>query len=433
MLPYFSVITKDCRKHVKIGNKVTKHYLIITHAFPPKGGGGVQRIVKFAKYIQTYGWKATVVCPTSNNYTWIDPARLEEVENINVIRIPMDEMKKGIWNKIKRKLQPIDPFLAWSKDVVRELLSTDLSTFELVFTSGPPHSVHHVGRKISSAKNLAWVADFRDHFTLGPEYKPATIFHKWYNHAFEGSIYEEANAIITNTELNKVDILNTFQVKGLKDKVHTIYNGYDEDDLRNHPITISWNKDKMHLLYLGGLRGDHIDGVFYTTIAHALSKVPWLKDKIRIHIIGDISRKGNLIETLGLTEVFVFESSVPYNQVGAYLEKADAGITWQRDRKAYRGTIAGKFFDYIGKELPIFSLGQEDGEIATILRTHKIGRSASPSNLDIASDTFIEFCEGLSNKKYHYTTVTIKTLELKFSRKNQAAELNRIFNQIIQD
>ena len=412
--------------------KEKRHFLIITHAFPPMGGGGVQRIVKFAKYLQIYNWDVTVVCPTTDTYVWVDEKRLEEISGIDIIRIPINSLGVDFFAKIRRKLRFIDPFYDWSKDIINKLEQFDVLKFDLVFSSGPPHSVHYVGRALKRKFALKWVADFRDHFTLGPEYQPLSFIHKRFNRLFEQSIYRESDAIVTNTSTNRYDILKKFDLSiKNKNKIFTIYNGYDEDDLNGASTThIGWDKNKINLIYLGGLRGDHIDGIFYQTVRNALNIKPELRHLIRIHIIGDISRKGSLISDLEIDDVFSFQSFVAFNEVGVYLDHADAGLTWQRDRPEYKGTVAGKIFDYIGKALPVFSLGQEDGEISNILRSNKIGLSVSPENLDEAGRSFITFCEKLENGDYLYSKKTIDLLDEKFNRKKQAEQLNEIFNQL---
>lgn len=403
--------------------------LIITHAYPPKGGGGVQRIVKFAKYLKDFGWHATVVSPKGKNIPWVDEKRLNEVKNISSIKVPISNTGADLISKIKRKLIPIDAFYHWTNDVLNTLQETETTPFQLIFTSGPPHSVHLIGAKISKQFNLKWVADFRDHFTLSPEYKPSSFIHNYINKKFERKIYQYADGIITNTLTNKGDVFENFRNIN-KDKIHTIYNGYDHADLATSGKKINWSKDKVNYIYLGGLRGDHIDGVFYKTLSNAIKQKPEIANELKIHILGDYSRKGDLIEKLNLSNIINLINYVPFDEVGDYLEAADAGITWQRDRIAYKGTVAGKVYDYIGKQLPIFSIGQDEGEIFNILNDHNIGISASPKELDKSGTQFLAFHKNIKANIYNYSEETQRTLDIKFNRYSQSKQLAEIFNTI---
>lgn len=405
-----------------------KRVLVITHAYPPSGGGGVQRIVKFARYLTELGWDVTVLCTTSDQTSWKDDTRIGEVAHIPVIRVPVPKAK-GFFQKSIRKLYPLDAFWRWANQAVATALHSGNTSFDIVFSSGPPHSVHWAAHQLSRKWKARWVADFRDHFTLGPEYRPFTVFQGWWNVWFEKRIYQLADAVVVNTDTNRSDVLKTFSM-AVPDKIHTIYNGFDVEDLVSSGEKVVFGEDKIHYLYLGGLRGDGIDGVFYKVIARVIEKYPHVNSEIRLNIIGDVSRMGSTIEDLKIRHLFQISSFVAYNKVGDYLDQCDAGLTWQRDNTRYKGTIAGKVFDYIGKSLPLFSLGQDGGEICNIINKYHIGVSVPPSDIEKAADAFYAFHNGLKNGIFNYQDETVHLLHEKFSRKNQAAALSSVFNNL---
>lgn len=406
-----------------------KKFLIIAHAFPPFGGGGVQRIVKFATYLKENGWEATVVCPDIRKDSWLDFERLKEVENIDTIRVGYKNLRNdATWKKVIRKFYPIDAFFGWAIQVMKVLKKKDFSDYDVVFTSSPPHSIHLVGWFLSRRFNLKWVTDFRDHFTLNPEYKASGV-KKIIDKKFEKIIFKKASAIILNTDTNKEDV--TLKFKGVaQDKIHVIYNGFDYADLRETGIPLDWSKDHFkHYLYLGGLRGDRIDGAFYETLAEAINRQPSLRNELRIHIIGNHSRKGDQIYSLGIADLFELSDPVAFNRVADYLKIADGCLTWQRSEPRYRGTISGKFFDYLGMQRPVFSLGQDDGEIARILKKYHIGISADPGDKKKASLKFIEFHEGVKKNSFNYSDIDSELLN-KFNRVEQSNQLVEIFKSI---
>lgn len=405
-----------------------KKFLIITHAFPPFGGGGVQRMVKFSTLLKSYQWQATVVCPCEKNDSWLDYSQMELVKEIEQIRFGYRNLKNdSLIKRIIRRFYPIDVYFKWARQIIKLLLKKDLSEYKIILTSGPPHSVHLVGLVLSKKKNIKWVADFRDHFTLGPEYKAGKL-KRLIDNCFERKILIKANAIIVNTATNKSEILERFRNADAK-KIYAIYNGFDYNDLVKGKVTVNWNTNKKNYLYLGGLRGDRIDGVFYKILSKAFSLTPELRNAIRIHVIGDHSRKGNVINELLLTDIFEFHDPVAFNEVADYLIKADACVTWQRREAKYKGTIAGKVFDYIAMQKPIFSVGQDDGEIANMIMPNNIGISADPDNIEDAAEKFQKFHDKVMRSEFSYSSLNSSFFE-KYNRVNQAKELSIIFNSI---
>jgi len=406
-----------------------KKFLLLTHAFPPFGGGGVQRMAKFAVYLEKENWKATVVAPGESGDSWIDAARLKEVAEVEVIRIGKRNLKQDpIWTKIVRRFFPIDPYFQWAIAAWNLIRKYPKGKWQLIFSSSPPHSTHLAGMWIAKEMGIPWVADFRDHFTQGPEYK-AGFFKQKSDHFFEGKFLKMASAIVVNTETNRKEILSKFPSVN-PNKLHVIYNGFDLADLhQNHQKPEGFEKGLTHFLYLGGLRGDHIDGTFYHTLAKAIQFRPGIENRIRIHIVGDISRKGALPEKLGLNTCIRFSEPVAYNEVADFIAASDACLTWQRPNPRYKGTIAGKVFDYIGMRKSIFSLGQPDGEIASILTQYGIGISADPSDTGSAALAFLEFHDALLRGEFDYPKDSADFLSI-FDRRRQASQLASLFSKL---
>lgn len=403
---------------------------MITRSYPPFSGGGVQRMVKFAKYLQEFNWEALVICPNPGAGSWIDNTRLEEIKRIEEIRIGQKKVDRTLYEKISQKLFPIDPNFGWASKVLSYLKQLDLAQFDVVFTSGPPHSIHYVGFKLSKLKNdIKWVADFRDPYTLGPEYKAISFLHQRYDRWFERKIYETADHILTNTEINRIESIKGFSDR-FSSKITTIYNGYDKDDLIVNERDLKWVREKFHYTYLGGLRGDKVDGFFYKTIKKAIEINPKIESEIVIHLVGDISRKGSMMKDLSVDHLFDEIGEISYNDVGIYLKSSHGCLTWQRDRARYAGTIAGKVFDYIGMEKPIFSLGQDNGEIFNLLTSYNIGVSESPENITKCAEAFIKFHEGIKRNLFSYQRFFQKFGD-SFSRPKQAKQLASIFNKLV--
>ena len=410
-----------------------QNFLMLAHAYPPFGGGGVQRISKFAVYLKEEGWDATVLAPNESSDSWIDQERMKEVSGVEVIRLGKRNLKNDpLYTRILRRFFPADAYFMWAVNAWKLIQNHPQKKWKLVLSSSPPHSIHLAGMWIARSLGIPWVADFRDHFTLGPEYRAGFIKRKA-DLFLERQFLKNADALILNTETNRRELLRRFP-EADPQKIHVIYNGFDHQDLVLSPDQPPGFEDRTrcHLLYLGGLRGDHIDGTFYHMLAQAIRLRPGLEKKLLVHIVGDVSRKGSLADSLGLNSCMVFSEAVAYNKVADFIHAADACLTWQRPSPRYKGTIAGKLFDYIGMQKPVFSLGQKDGEIAGILSRFKIGLSADPAEPEAAAREFLHFLDALEAGEYRYPEGAGDFLSI-FDRRSQSAQLAAVFNHIAAD
>ncbi|QCX38819.1 glycosyltransferase family 4 protein [Aureibaculum algae] len=403
---------------------MNKKILIISRAFPPKGGGGIQRMVKFSVYLEQLGWDVTVCTIKGANFSWTDESRIKELDKVKIIRITEDVYKSSLFNKVKSRLKFHDFYNDWANDVVTYFSNKEDFEYDYVLTSGPPHSVHNIGINLKKKFNFFWISDFRDQYTLGPTYRPVTFLHRKHNQKLEQKIYSLSDLIITNTEVNRIESSEVFKIEP-SSKVVSIYNGYDFEDLKETGFIPEFDKEKINLLYLGGLRGDHIDGYFYKMLKIALVKKPNLLNNIVINLVGDLSRKGDLIEKLELGKFFKPYNAVSYDKVGDYIKASDGCLTWQHPNNGYRGTIAGKVFDYFGFKKPIFSLGQTKSELDTIINGHNIGVHTDVNNLSNSANDFIKFIDNLKSYSENYNDLSYDYYD-SFNRRTQVNVLNEI-------
>ena len=172
-----------------------KQVLIITYYWPPAGGPGVQRWLKFVKYLPDFGIEPIVYCPVNPSYPIVDKSLLAEVSaDIKIIKQPISEpyrfanllskkdakqISSGVIPKTKKQsvVQRLllyvrgnffipDARKNWVKPSV-EFLSDYIkdNNIETVVTTGPPHSLHLIGLQLKEQLGVKWLADFRDPWT----------------------------------------------------------------------------------------------------------------------------------------------------------------------------------------------------------------------------------------------------------------------------
>lgn len=396
------------------------------------GGGGVQRTVKFACYLQDHGWDPIVVAPHKDKGSgWHDESPLGLLGDDQIHRVGTFAGPRSKIARIYRRLQPIDALRGWSKEAYHHCVSEKLLDADVVITSGPPHSVHRAGYLLAKRNGMKWVADFRDHYTLGPEYSPISPIHRWCDERFETQILNTASAVICNTRTNRRELLRKFGHANAT-KIKTIYNGFDRDDLILTPreVGTSGNDRRYTYLYLGGLRGGRIDDTFFRMLEAIARTLPNIASQICFKVVGDSSRKTALVEQLARTGLVEFCEPVPSNALGRVLSNTDACVTWQRDSHRYRGTIAGKIFDYLAAEKPVYALGQENGEIANLLTDFGMGVCVNPSDAERAIQAFVDFHHQLTTTGFHIKTPRRKSID-DFSRQHQAKQLANVFDAIV--
>lgn len=407
--------------------------LIVTRVFPPKGGGGVQRMLKFAVYLADHGWNCTVVAPEiGKQVSWHDDSQLGLFDPDRVIRIGCETQNRSLPTRIARRLYPVDAHYPWAGQVARELKNQTSLRPDAVLSSGPPHSVHRAAELIARQRRIPWVADFRDHYTLNPEYRPTSFLHRAIDRRFEKRILDRSTAVVCNTRTNRRELLKEFGLQ-YANKTSTIYNGFDLNDLAEtdqpNELTQNFDPQQLNLVYMGGLRGGEVDDSFFRMIETATSDPNHSVRPFVIHIIGDTSRRTALCDQLVTQGTVRLYDAVPPNAMSGVLSRADACLTWQRDRTRYRGTIAGKVFDYLAMKKPVFSLGQIGGEVDRLISRFGLGVSVSPSSTDQSAQAFVAFLQQLGDGHYQLRESSRCQL-MRFSRQHQAGQLAQLLNQI---
>jgi len=237
--------------------------LIITYYWPPSGGAGVQRWLKFSKYLPEFGCTPVILTVDENlaSYAQLDHSLVEEInpdlkvhktktfEPYNLYRklskkkeIPYggfsNQKKVTLFEKFSRlvrgNLFVPDPRRGWNKYALRKALELiKAENIESVITSGPPHSTHLIGQKIKEQTGIRWIADFRDPWSDIYYYKELyhTLPARLYDSSLEKMVLSGADKIITVSEEVKKLLLR--KIPGSEEKIAVIPNGYDESDFEN--------------------------------------------------------------------------------------------------------------------------------------------------------------------------------------------------------
>lgn len=393
-----------------------KRVLIITYYWPPTGGSGVQRWVKFCKYLPQNGWQPVVYTPQNPEQLAVDETLLKDIpDDVEVLKTritePYDIYRRLVGKKKSEGINPInnsgkknlmqraalwiranvfipDPRVSWVRPSVRFLREyLKDHPVDAVITTGPPQSMHLIGRGLKRTTGVKWIADFRDPWTGMYYFKNLGMsrFAQKRHLALEKSVMDEADAIISVTPLVQKD----FREKTLT-PVHLITNGFDEDDFtaaENDP-----KRDRFTLVHTGLFEVDGNPRSLWEALARRCSSDPEFSRLCEIRLCGKVDHE--IIETVkeyGLEDNLTLLGYVPHDRIVVEQRNASLLMLPLRIDPEYRKVLPGKIFEYLAARRPILGIGQEDGVAAAVLKDSGAGEMFGWDQTN-RIDAFIEVC-----------------------------------------
>lgn len=369
-----------------------KKVLIITYYWPPAGGSGVQRWLKFVKYLRDFDIEPVIYTVDNPGYAINDKSLINEIPNsIETLRQPIFE-PNSILNffgtKTNREsagfLNPNPNFIGkiiqyiranyfipdarkfWIKPSVKFLSNyLEKNPVDVIITTGPPHSLHLIGLHLKKKKDIKWISDFRDPWTEIDYFHqmPLNKKAKKKHHQLEREVLKNSDSVIV--------VGNTMRDQYLKetDKVVTISNGFDTSD----------NKEVSHLdiffsiTHVGMMNADRNPSDLWKILKEICLENPDFKSDLKIRLIGKIAKEVshdlNIFDS-GITEVVDY---VSYAEVKKYQLETQVLLLCINNVPSARGIITGKIFEYLQAKRPILAIGPEDGDAAEILKNTNSG------------------------------------------------------------
>lgn len=380
--------------------------LILTYYWPPAGGPGVQRWVKFAKYLEEFGVIPTIVCPKNPNYPVYDPILSKELpQHLNVHEVPIFEparilsrllpqqsksISRGMVNTqnpglLERLLMSIrghffipDTRQLWIRPAVKYLehLLEQNSEIDLIITTGPPHSVHLIGQKIQQSRGIKWMADFRDPWTEIYYHKALNLM-GWAQRRhlkLEQGVLEAADRIITTSSITA----ESFQCR-TPQPVSVITNGYDAHDFGTVTHSDEKSKGKFRIVHVGTLMEPRNPEVLWQALSRLLhqhrgEELDSFGDDLEIHLTGNVaSGVVESIQKLGLGNKLVLVPNCSHDQAIQTMANGQLLLLSERDEEDARHIIPAKLFEYLALSAPILALGPARGSIEPIVRNARAG------------------------------------------------------------
>jgi hypothetical protein len=406
-----------------------KRVLVISYYWPPSGGSGVQRWVKFAKYLPQEGWQPVIYTPENPEYTAIDHTLGSEIpREAEILRRPIMEpynvyrrlMGKGastdmktltagaaggavteissgkktfkqrlsLW--IRANVFVPDPRVGWVRPSVRFLKEyLKEHPVDAIVTTGPPHSMHLIGQRLHRDLGLPWIPDFRDPWSRMYYLKHLPMSPRTWRRlrAMEQSVLDECTTVLAVTPL----VQEEFQAQ-TKTPVAMITNGYDGGDFEQAVEP----DGQFNIVHTGLFAADGNPLAFWKVLGEKALEDPAFRQALRLRLVGKVDREVyDAIAAAGLQDRVV---DLGYrDHLTAVREQLAASVLLLplRNDPEYRPILPGKLFEYLASRRPVLGIGQEDGAMARVLADTGAGLTAGWDNapamrtfLDAAWDAF---------------------------------------------
>lgn len=383
-----------------------KRVLIISYYWPPTGGSGVQRWVKFCKYLPSFGWQPIVYTPLNPEQLATDNSLLGEIPDCaEVIKTkiiepysiynklrgkkatevnPVNAQKKGLGSRIamwiRGNLFIPDPRILWVRPSLRFLKKyLREHPVDVIVTTGPPQSMHLIGLGLKKALGVKWIVDFRDPWTEMFYYKhlglSAAADKK--HHRLEQAVLDAADKIIAVSPL----VAEDFRAK-TRTEVVLVTNGFDEDDFggnnegssRIDEMQSFYNEEKLRIVHTGLFAADGNPTALWEVLAELCLNDCDFANRLEIRLAGKTDKAiVDSIFGVGLGDKLINLGYLSHNEIVKEQQRATILLLALRKEPEYAKVLPGKIFEYMAARKPVLGIGQSDSVSAGLLRESGVG------------------------------------------------------------
>ncbi|MEA2076554.1 MAG: glycosyltransferase [Candidatus Marinimicrobia bacterium] len=427
-----------------------KKVLIITYYWPPAGGPGVQRVLKFAKYLHEFGWMPLILSVQNGEYPALDSTFANEIpagikvyqtktrnpitfykkftgENkesipIGILAQKKLSFKKRIANFVRLNLVIPDAKIGWMPYAVKEgnkIINEHKP--EMIFSSSPPPTVHLIAKKLSRHNNIKWVADLRDPWSQIYYYKnnrsgiAARI-----DASLERKTLASADAVTTVSKHFKELIISE------KRKTTIIPNGFDKSDFGEGNFQKTKN-ERFTIAYVGGLNENRFYPLFFQGLKNFALQNNIKKEKILLILAGQIQTEylekiRNILEDSVAVD---YNGYITHPEAIHIMSRSDLLVLFMEKASNYSGHIPGKVFEYLITGNYILGIGSKNSDVGKILTERDSGIILDQE--DDLSGTFFKLYN--TWKSGNLSGADPRTLK-EYSRRNLTKQLSELFDSL---
>ena len=422
-----------------------KKLLIITYYWPPAGGPGVQRWLKFVKYLPDFNIQPIVYVPENPTYPTMDEGlRTEVSDKAIILKNKIFEpyqlagfLSKKNTKKISSGIIPpakkqsfLEQFLLWIrgnlfipdarflwvnpsvKFLKKYIESNDIDT---IITSGPPHSLHLIGLKLKESVPVKWYADFRDPWTTIGYHKALKLssYADKKHKKLEKKVLDTADTIIVTSKTTKAEFSLLTQTP-----IEVITNGYDIENVTKQPLD-----DKFSMAHIGSFLSDRNPTILWEVLAELIAENDLFANHFQLKLIGKISQE--ILDSITFFKLNTYSTNLGYvshTEAIQHQRKSQVLLLIEIDSLETKSIIPGKLFEYMVSERPIIAIGPKDSDFADIITSTNTGVFFTYDEKQHLKITIMSYFELYLEKKLHVHPIGLQ----QYSRKSLTQQLSKL-------
>lgn len=425
-----------------------KKLLIITYYFPPAGGPGVQRWLKFVKYLPEFDIQPIVYVPENPTYPIIDEGLVSQISDKVIV------LKNKIWEPYqlasifsKKKTKKIssgifphqkkqtfldktflwvrgnlfipDARVFWVKPSVAYLEKyIKENNIDTIVTSGPPHSLHLIGLELKEKLNVKWFADFRDPWTTIGYHKALRLsnYAAKKHKSLEHKVLNSADTIIVTSKTTKTEF------EAITDRpISVITNGYDIENVEKQTLD-----SKFTLAHIGSFLSDRNPKFLWECLVELVHEIPDFKSHLEIKLIGAVSQEVlDSIQDFNLNSYLNLLGYVSHHEAIAHQKKSQVLLLIEINSEDTKSIIPGKLFEYMVSNRPIIAIGPQGSDFADIIKETNTGVFFDYSEKAKLKSVILDFYNQFLEGKLQANGVGLQ----QYSRKNLTKQLAQLINE----
>lgn len=432
-----------------------KKVLFITYYFPPAGGSGVQRPLKFVKYLRAFGWEPVVYTVQNGEYPAIDTSLYNEIpDGTEVIRAKVTEpfalyrtltgKKSGekitptFFNEKQFKSLPEkislwirsnyfipDARMLWIRPSVKKLSEYLINNpVDAIFSTGPPHSTHIIALHLSQKFKLPWIADFRDPWTTIHWFKTLNLTESAFkkHERLEKEVLSNADYVTTVSPSWKEEL----KMLGAK-QVKLITNGFDEEDFQKLDNLQHETDQHFSIVYAGMLSAAQNPRILWKALGELVQENPDFNHDLELKFYGKTDPSvERYMHDNNLSAHYTFYGYLPHHEILKIQKKARLMLLLLIDDPDAKGVIAAKMFEFFALRKPVLCICDPESDTAGFIEYTKSGLVAGFDDKEKLKQNIMSFYRAYQENKELSHPCNIE----EFSRKKLTGKLAQTLNEV---
>jgi glycosyltransferase involved in cell wall biosynthesis len=408
--------------------------LMFAYYFPPLGGGGVQRTLKYVKYLPAWGFDSIVIAGGPRAYALRDGGLLDDVPPGTVVirarALPLQQAQWKIGGALRRvglstrlvdeALWP-DGLVGWLPSAVwHGLRAARTRRPDVLYSTSKPETAHLAALIVHRLTGIPWVADFRDAWTLNP-FGPASAGHGPLGEAstrLERAVVANASYVTVVDE--SFDVLDLAQ----DDPRHVVIrNGIDPDDLPAFEQR-SDSSQRFRLSHVGTLYGSRDAAPVFAAIRELVRRGKLDRERFELRLVGHASLRDSNLDSLPVSVL----DYVDHQRAMAEMADASALLFYQPPNS--RGS-SGKIYEYLASGRPVLCVADPSNLAYRLVEELGAGVCADAGDVPAIAGAIEQLVSGW-NRREHTVAPHVRAEVLRrFSRRTLAGELAGVLRAAI--